>query len=72
MTLVKTSQGGFNLDNVIRWRVTEDGSLLIMFIATDVEVDHSHINLSGHEADRAIEILESVVLFDTTTPKQRA
>lgn len=66
MTLVKTSQGGFNLDNVIRWRITESGDLFIMLIATDKEVNYSHVELYGEEAARALEILNGVCLFDTT------
>lgn len=69
-TFCKTSQGGINLDNVIRWR--DDGNTVyIIFIATDRDVDYSHVTLEGDEAKRMLDILNGICIFDATQERAK-
>lgn len=69
-TLVKTSKGGFNLEKVTDWRKEDSGSVAVYLVGGDSD-GQNFMRLIDHEAVRIIEILESVCLFDTTSPKQK-
>lgn len=69
MTLVKTSYGGFNLEQVTNWTMSlSDDCLDIWFAApnNDASDGQERCRLMGEEARRALAILEGVCIFDTT------
>lgn len=60
-TFCKTSQGGFNLDNVTYWEKGVLSKSIRVYLNDDRYVD-----LVDDEAIRALTILNGVCIFDTT------
>lgn len=80
-TFCKTSQGGINLDNVTDWLVDgeytdgEKHHVIIFFNGSEqgeiLNKYLSSVHFDGEEADRLIEILEGICLWDTTQERAK-
>lgn len=80
-TFCKTSTGGLNFDNVTDWLIDEsypDGEehdLIIFFNGTEQgDARNKYLSCAhfdGDEADRLIEILNGICLWDTTQERTK-
>lgn len=67
-TFCKTSQGGFNLDNVTQWYRYINGDLIVWFCAPgDIkEGENGNAVFVDKEAQRVFDILNGVCIFNAT------